>query len=80
MKNFLLIVGTLLIATGIKAGVWIARNGVPPSWMPSTIGDWIGYIFVGFLLVSFFLSLAWHLYKKMENAQSKADHFKDRMN
>jgi hypothetical protein len=61
MKRFLVILGMLILVTGVKAIAWIANNGVPQSLTPSTTGDLIGFGFVAVLLISFVACLVWYL-------------------
>jgi hypothetical protein len=61
MKNLLKVLGLIILFTGVKAIAWVAEHGAPPSLLPTTTADMIGFGFVVVLLISFVACLIWYL-------------------
>jgi hypothetical protein len=64
MKRFTVTLGLLIALVVLKAIVHIARHGTPPTVMPATFGETVGFVYVVVLLVTFVSCLAWYARKK----------------
>jgi riboflavin transporter FmnP len=73
MRKFLGVLGALIALTAVKAIVWVARYGTPPSLLPTTVGDMVGLGFVAVLLITFVSCLIWYLLKGREQERRGAD-------
>jgi hypothetical protein len=73
MRKLLGILGLLIGATALKAALWIGRHGAPPSFLPTTVGEKVGFGFVIILVVTFVCCLIWYLVKGKTTPSSERD-------
>jgi hypothetical protein len=64
MKRLLVTLGLLIVVIGFKAASWVAENGSPPSLVPTTVPDMIGFGFVAIVLIAFVSCSIWYIIKR----------------